>query len=629
MIKQIKICGFKDKFHEMPLSGLDLITSGDKNGVGKSAVMESFQLGLLGEIPGRARTFEDILKYTSCPEMSVQLVGEGPHGKFCFKRVFNKEARWGEKRPVVVQGMPMKYEQGHRWIRDEVGAVSLSFDPCEFLNLSDEKKIRWIVNHSPESMDVQWPSLEVHLLLEILKMAQGSVLVHSLLQEVGYSGHMNESYLIPADILKGLREKALALLRAQGELFYALVEEVLQICSTSWLSGQSTAKNLDILSSRLKREILQMKEAVNARVLLSSVFSAGVDELENETLLEKRKHEDVIRRLQRACCRLDELKDQNFKNRNRDRRILELRQSLADLCRETSDEKINEIKHRLAGLIDKRQCGKTEFGNLFDEVRFLEGRAARAQGMFIAFWEELSALENERRRYSDEGGVMNSLKTLPQAIERLEEERGQVEQRLMELARHQGRGQVGQTIRSDTQNLKSRIRLFKRVVDALGPKGVLGRMARRVSPLLEKEVNDLLQWIDPKVEFILDLNDDKFQIGWSRGGKVISFSTLDSANFIVLGAVFLTALLRRLARDNQAVGKPTLRALCITGEALSPESLLNLLKGLSFLKSHGHLDNVLITHYHSFENPEILSGFREHVLTPEGVQWASLHPVAA
>ncbi len=80
MIKQLIIRGFKDQERVCELQGLDLFSSAEKNGAGKSAVLESFKLALLGELPGRARTLADILRFTSLPEMSVGIRAETVSG---------------------------------------------------------------------------------------------------------------------------------------------------------------------------------------------------------------------------------------------------------------------------------------------------------------------------------------------------------------------------------------------------------------------------------------------------------------------------------------------------------------------------------------------------------------------
>lgn len=76
-------------------------------------------------------------------------------------------------------------------------------------------------------------------------------------------------------------------------------------------------------------------------------------------------------------------------------------------------------------------------------------------------------------------------------------------------------------------------------------------------------------------------------------------------------------MINRLAQVREKEGRPTLKALCIEAESMTPENLEKLLKGLASMKKGGHLDNVLVAHYHSVRDPGKLHGFKEHILRLE------------
>ena len=181
VIKRLINNGFKDQTRTVSFSGLDLFTSNDVNGVGKSAVLEAFKLALMGEIPGRAKNVDDILQFTSREEMNVQVIADTRRGPVIVERRFLRHAPRGEKRPVCINGIPKKYEDGSQWIRQHIGAVSISFDPFEFLNLPDAKKRQWIIAHSPESRSLSRNALYTLLLARIVENYLGSGIVHSLL----------------------------------------------------------------------------------------------------------------------------------------------------------------------------------------------------------------------------------------------------------------------------------------------------------------------------------------------------------------------------------------------------------------------------------------------------------------
>ena len=125
MIKHLKINGFKDQYREIRLTGLDLFTSDNVNGAGKSAVLESFKLAALGELPGRAKNLEDILKYTSQDEISIGAEFDDGKRPVFFKRTFRRDGKQGERRPISIDRVALKYEEGNHWIQQNIGAVSI------------------------------------------------------------------------------------------------------------------------------------------------------------------------------------------------------------------------------------------------------------------------------------------------------------------------------------------------------------------------------------------------------------------------------------------------------------------------------------------------------------------------
>ncbi|KMP11530.1 hypothetical protein UR09_03050 [Candidatus Nitromaritima sp. SCGC AAA799-A02] len=99
MINKFFIQGFKDQVRSIALAGLDLFTSNNINGVGKSALLEGFKLALLGEIPGRARTVEDLIRFSSADEMAVGFAWDRGGEAMSVERHFFEPVCVGESDP--------------------------------------------------------------------------------------------------------------------------------------------------------------------------------------------------------------------------------------------------------------------------------------------------------------------------------------------------------------------------------------------------------------------------------------------------------------------------------------------------------------------------------------------------
>jgi DNA repair exonuclease SbcCD ATPase subunit len=262
MIRQLRNYGFKDQMRTVQFSGLDLITSNDVNGVGKSAVLEAFKLALTGEVPGRAKNVEDILHFSSGDEMSVEILADTPRGSVVVERRFLRQAPRGEKRPVRIDQVSRKYEEGSEWIRQHIGAVSLSFDPFEFLNLSDARKRQWIIAHSPESLEFSQSGLNLLLLARMVEKYLGSGIVHSLLLSLGVVSL--DEFIWGGDkaCLSSLQDRLIEVFQRQEPERSELTSKTLASAFRFWSASESSEKNSNAMLAHMKSEVLRLKNAV-------------------------------------------------------------------------------------------------------------------------------------------------------------------------------------------------------------------------------------------------------------------------------------------------------------------------------------------------------------------------------
>ncbi len=738
MITQLKIRGFKDQGRTVRLSGLDLFSSDNVNGVGKSAVLEAFKLALLGELPGRAKTVDDLLRYTSGDAMAVEITAETAGESVVVERGFRRDAPAGEKRPIRIQHVPYKYETGDRWIRDRMGAVSVAFDPFEFLHLPDARKRQWILSHSPESQTLDAGTLRVWLLAELLAHRAGPGWVDAWAAARGtpvpdpLASGEPASPPEPAALEHALTEA----FRDQDPAGFDAARQMLDRIEAIWNRSGPAEENLTAVLAFLKSEAQRLKAAM--RELESAL--AGLESVPRETPTEEMDRcRETIRRLDDEAhavrARLDGRLAQSAQEKKRGERIRVLRESIAGLAEKLEPKKESEDEASLRALSEKRvdleplqerldrlhrdtadqaarvkdaetrwagvtrtlalkrdkqnalnpsrftcpvaeeiRCDtdmapyrralakdiesltaeetraraaverarkeleagqaqlnaeRTRFRDLAahnrkvqDDIdRLQENRSARdqeraaARATFQAHWEELALLEAEHTAETRNPEAGEETSGLEAALRDLEEKKSQEEARLAQGHRDQGRRDTRVRLQENHHAAQRQLDLVQAGRRRLGPEGLQGRLAARVAGAVETEVNEVLHCIDPGYEFVLDLGGGELQMGWNRNGRVIPFSTLNAAHFVLFVAPFLTALVQRLARVRERQGRPTLKALCIEAEALTPSSLDALLRGLAALKARGRLDHALVAHYRSVRDPARLHGFTEHVLS--------------
>jgi DNA repair exonuclease SbcCD ATPase subunit len=786
MIKQLVNQGFKDQCRTIRFSGMDLFTSNDVNGVGKSSVLEAVKLALLGEIPGKAKSLDDLLQFTSFPEMSVKILAATQGREICAERRFLCDAKQGEKRPVVIDQSPRRYEEGDRWIRDTLGAISLGFDPYEFLNLTDQKKRQWLISLSPESRELNREVLHAVLFARLVEIRFGSGLVQEQLFLLGLekldnlfdsarSGDVSKDQPVAGAAIR-LVSQLSEIVGSQDPDWVKQISDRLESISGLWNKSASAEENITAIHSHLKTEILRLKNAVGEQSNAIECLALPDDaDLDNKISVRRENIILLSQEIEKTVANLEKLCSQIEEGRRIDERLRFLQESMdgmvQKLCsdsRETVKAKLLELEEKfidtrtiqdeldrlnnelnefsemynreennfsvvseslrfrrkkLASLMlmfravehmpvscattaggwdsddasmkhetcevssgsfhcpiaaeikcetdlrpyrdlleleikaleqkeagskavlekaqdDLRICGGTirelrtqvkrqlqANDGLRQEIRILqekfsaEERAlARAQGQLEACREEAESLRNKKLagKVPEYPGLVEMNARLESKKTELHMRKRAEEEDLAFLLREQGRASAAAQLARKRKALEAELKDVRQVARLLGPEGIQGEMAKRISGALEKEVNEALKLINADFEFTIDLSGARFLMGWNRDGKVIPFKTINSAHFVLFIVPFLAVILNRMGRIREKEGLATLKVLCIEAESMTAANLSALLKGLSLMKAKGYLDNVLVAHYSSIRDPEKLHGFKEHILTEEG-----------
>jgi|GEM_PF-2586845 len=735
MIKQLTSHGFKDQTRTLKLSGCDLITSNSVNGVGKSAVLEAFKLALTGEVPGRAKSLDDILQFTSQDEMKVEVVAECRRGPVVVERGFLRHAPRGEKRPIWIDRVAHRYEEGSQWVREHIGAVSISFDPYEFLNLSDDKKRQWIIAHSPESQRLSQKGLDLLLLSGVIENCLGAGVVHSLLLSFGIASLDEVAGVLEESDLCSLRSRLADVFHRQEPERLKRTLQILDKAFRLWSSSESSEQNSGAMLKFLKSETLRLKNAVREHTAalsslwatlnddgqrtphdisdcrkeiqrldhtiahcerrlqtlrvrsaekikkdkrmdflqenisrladhldgemgeaLRSMRTQWVEKLVDTWELQEKHHrldQDLARRsadLKEQESRLSrwvaELKlkrdkrenlgsthfacpvarqircetDMNPYRKNLDKEIEALSRREADIREslrkgiqkiQSCKQQVDELDAKLARDLRGNRNAQREIDLIDEQILSEEKETAKIRGMLKAYREECALLQADPvRTFADEDkDKIDTLENEKNALIHLKDE---VQKTLDEQLCRQGKMEALSELRGKKKQWELELEIVRQVAELIS--GVQEKMASRIAGALEKEVNDTLKLIDSRYDFILNLQGGHFEMGWNRDGKVIPFKTMNSAHFVLFIVPFLVALMKRIADVRKSSGLPTLKALCIEAESLTPGNLTALLRGLRDMKEKGGFDNVLVAHYQSIKDTKKLWGFQEHVL---------------
>jgi hypothetical protein len=293
------------------------------------------------------------------------------------------------------------------------------------------------------------------------------------------------------------------------------------------------------------------------------------------------------------------------------RQEVEVRESLAmvtqkiQVCRQQGDELDSQLAE---GLRTNRETQR-EIDLVEEQIQAEEKETAKAQGLLKAYREEWALLESEPVLIVAGAGEIEILENENNALKTRKDE---IQGHLDENLRQEGKIEAFSELKRKQKQWELELEIVKQAMELISD--IQEGMASRIAGALEQEVNDTLKMIDSRYDFILNLRGSRFEMGWNRDDLAIPFNTMNSAHFILFIVPFLSALMKRMADVREKSGLPTLKALCIEAESLTPGNLMALLQGLAGMKARGSLDNVLVAHYHSVGDPEKLWGFQEHIL---------------
>lgn len=158
MSRVTKLLTTNTKGHDLAteLSGRDLFTG--PNGSGKSAHLESFMIGVMGKIPGRSNTLDDVFKLCSDDSMSITLEHES--GFRCTRDIIEKRTRHKDGTKSFSHTMklsvhPPKGEENDKEkkarIVDEFGDFAMMFNLEAFFELSDNERRKFVFSLSDPS----------------------------------------------------------------------------------------------------------------------------------------------------------------------------------------------------------------------------------------------------------------------------------------------------------------------------------------------------------------------------------------------------------------------------------------------------------------------------------------------
>lgn len=263
-------------------------------------------------------------------------------------------------------------------------------------------------------------------------------------------------------------------------------------------------------------------------------------------------------------------------------------------------KRLEEIEQAQRLRWDRYRVGQERLGVLRAERQLLVHRENETKAQ-IDGWERLLREQEEGfdqavqalARLEDEeaadGGYADpdDLMIQKEGLERqLEEKKGL----LAEQEGHRSLWIAYQQNQVEIKKAEANVEALKKILSALGPKGLQGEIMKEIVRPFSKIVNDLLHSIDPQKELAFRFQDGRgneiFEMGWKKGEQFIPFEALSTGERVLFSAAFMTGLI--IFRE------PRCRMLLVDNlESVDLFHRRRFMEALCRFVDEGHLDHVI------------------------------------
>jgi exonuclease SbcC len=226
------------------------------------------------------------------------------------------------------------------------------------------------------------------------------------------------------------------------------------------------------------------------------------------------------------------------------------------------------------------------------EIRAAEDRLAKAETFYIIKAERLAAKRGELARFLPENAEEWLLIDTAALRERERELTAEIDSLKSKIAEQtKARNALGNLKNSIADGIAAgyHAEAWKRIAEAVGPKGLQGEMVKDVLAPLTEDIQAKLRQMNIDRTFYFQTMDDKgkevFQFGWQDSdGKRRNFDALSTGEQMLLLIALMTTIIERL--------NPPLKILVIdNAENLDSGNIRRVLNGLT--TAGANLDNII------------------------------------
>lgn len=290
-LKSITISGMHNTLtRTVEFNGVDYITG--PNGIGKSTILQSVQLAILGYIPGYSKTNESIMKHASGNIMSVEatLVNDDNNGKIVITRTW---MRSGSSVKTIVNVDPFGAS-----IDNLIGELELPiFNFNEFNSLTANKLKEWFISFLPDSSSsIDWNS-------KLTEIKNPEIITSEELEDV--LNFINQSNSKGVDLVKELNAK----LKSDQTFLKNQISRIEgTIASMVHYDDINSENNADAVDEEINQisELITKLNAWEAQEASLAKLKESINELEQECRYASKAEDPEYRELSEKAAKVND-----------------------------------------------------------------------------------------------------------------------------------------------------------------------------------------------------------------------------------------------------------------------------------------------------------------------------------
>ena len=524
-----------------------------KNGSGKSTILQSIQLALLGYIPGVAKQNSAIFKNANGPTMSVQAVLNNAGEIITITR------SWMQIGNTIKAGVNISPSDSYDedFFKEILSKIELPiFNFSEFMNMSSNKLKDWFISFLPSSNQIiNWKELFEDELSKKEIIVTDDKFLPTVLEGIQFAGDIGiDSVRSVNTSLKTMLSFYKSQLTKLNDTVQTLVHYDDFECDASLEGIKCRIKELmDYKNKIMDRNYKQLQYNDICNDINSQIGNLPCDETEVTNWVESKRNDEKHKELKDISEEILNIQNQiNEINAEIRSKLVILESSGICPYSKSNCESIGNLipkyKSDVEELKSKINDLSTDKQNKLKLKSEIEYDIGNIESDIYAVMNTYDAISRLRLQLSNIDVPELTLEPELDTIDKIDVEIENLNDKLVKLSANMKYDQLNEDLIKQQFVMSQNINAIKVLIELTGPNGIQNSMATEPFMKLNDKLNDLLlEVFGDRIDgskFILSEKSNTFSFGITRNGTYIPFDLLSSGEKCIYTIALMLCIIK-------------------------------------------------------------------------------------